>query len=347
MRPIVRGDKMESELFKRYHERFDHRGVETMSKLVRKAWVVSNLRKKLQHYKQSCETCLKNSAALRQSHGFLSRIGPVKDPFDVVSIDTKGGFTGYKSTRRYLHLAIDHATRYVWSTCAKGQGENDLINLLNEVLKSGRPKIVLCDRYGAMKGSKLKKAVEESGGKLVFICADSASSNGMVERVGFTLSEGIRCGLHDRNYDCAWTTVAKQSVETYNDTPHSVTGYAPRYLLTGENREFNLFERGEQGEENLEEARRKANEKSEKSHARNAFYFNKNRKETLLQVGQMVYCKLASKLNRGNYEVIYEGPYPVTRIVSGSLFEVEKEDGKRVVTNKKNLRLKIDRLEVD
>lgn len=97
-----------------------------------------------------------------------------------------------------------------------------------------------------------------------------------------------------------------------------------------------------ESEESLEEARKKANERSEKSHARNAFYFNKNRKDVKLEVGQKVYCKLASKINRGAYEVIYSGPFEVTRVLSESRFEIDKE-GKRVVTNKKNLRLKINR----
>ena len=101
-----------------------------------------------------------------------------------------------------------------------------------------------------------------------------------------------------------------------------------------------------ESEESLEEARKKANERSEKSHARNAFYFNKNRKDVKLEVGQKVYCKLASKINRGAYEVIYSGPFEVTRVLSESRFEIDKE-GKRVVTNKKNLRLKINRLYVD
>lgn len=31
----------------------------------------------------------------------------------------------------------------------------------------------------------------------------------------------------------AWTTIAQECVNRYNDTDHSVTGFAPRYLLYG------------------------------------------------------------------------------------------------------------------
>ena len=260
VRVIVRGEAMENELFERYHNEYNHRGVDTMLNLIRKSWAVKDLRKKLENFTKRCETCIKNKAAMKQSIGFLSRMGPAIRPFQIVSIDTKGGFSGYKSAKKYLHMAIDHMTRFVWTTTAKGQGENDLINLVNEILKSGKPEVILCDRYGAMRGNKFKEYLKGLGIKLVYICADSAPSNGTIERVGFTLSDGIRCKLYERDYSCAWTTIAKEVVNIYNDTPHSVTGFAPRFLLTGERREFEIF--ANESEISMERARELAIERS-------------------------------------------------------------------------------------
>ena len=148
------------------------------------------------------------------------------------------------------------------------------------------------------------------------------------------------------NAHCTWTALATRVINIYNDTPHSVTWYAPRFLLIGEKRENEVFQNEEEESETLEEARLRAIEKSERSHARNAFYFNKNRKDVTLEVGQWVYCKLASKLNRGAYNPIRSGPHQITRVISNTMFEIDK-DGKKVVTNKKNLRLKLNRLEID
>ena len=134
---------------------------------------------------------------------FVSRIGPTTRPFQVVSIDTKGGFSGFKSTKKYLHLAIDHMTRFTWHTTSKGQGEGDLINLMKEVLKNGKPDIVLCDRYGSMKGNKFRKFLGDLKINLCYIPADSASLNGTVERVGYTIGDAIRCKLYESDYECA------------------------------------------------------------------------------------------------------------------------------------------------
>lgn len=129
--------------------------------------------------------------------------------------------------------------------------------------------MILCGRYGAMRGNKFREHLRGLGIKLVFICADSPSSNGTIERVGFALSDGIRCKLYERDYSCAWTTIANEVVNIYNDTPHSVTGFAPRFLLTGERREFEIF--ANESEISMERARELAIERSNRSHARNAF----------------------------------------------------------------------------
>ena len=44
---------------------------------------------------------------------------------------------------------------------------------MREVLKDGKPKVVLSDRYGSMKGKKFRKFIEENGGKLIYTCADT------------------------------------------------------------------------------------------------------------------------------------------------------------------------------
>ena len=157
VRVIVESEEMENELIKRTHEYYNHDGVDKILGIIRKGYKVRDLRKKLTKFTRQCETCIKNKASIKQSLGFLSRMGPTINPFQVVSIDTKGGFTGYKSAKKYLHLAIDHMTRYTWHITAKCQGENDLINLVKEVLKDGKPEVILCDRYGAMKSKKFRK----------------------------------------------------------------------------------------------------------------------------------------------------------------------------------------------
>ena len=141
VRVVVEGDEMESELFRRYHKEESHGGEDKMKNRIRKAYDVKRLDKKVQEFARKCETCVKCKTAMRQSLGYLGTLGPAKEPFEVVSIDTKGGFKNLKSTKRYLHLAICHMTRKVWHVTSKSQTEEDMINLVKEILKEGNRKL--------------------------------------------------------------------------------------------------------------------------------------------------------------------------------------------------------------
>lgn len=43
----------------------------------------------------------------------MSHLGPTK-PYEIMSIDTIGGFGGSRSTKEYLHLLVDYYTRYAF-----------------------------------------------------------------------------------------------------------------------------------------------------------------------------------------------------------------------------------------
>ena len=45
----------------------------------------------------------------------LSILGPAKEVLEIISIDSIGGFEGFNSKFRYIHFAIDHFTRFLWT----------------------------------------------------------------------------------------------------------------------------------------------------------------------------------------------------------------------------------------
>ena len=58
-----------------------------------------------------CVTCIKNKSRGQRKFGLMSQSGPAKEPFKIVSIGTIGGF-GSRSIKKYLHLLVDHFTRF-------------------------------------------------------------------------------------------------------------------------------------------------------------------------------------------------------------------------------------------
>lgn len=82
---------------------------------------------------RKCEICIKNKSRGRDKIGLLSHLGPAKNPFEIVSIDTIGGFGGSRSTKKYLHLLVDHFTRYAYIHTSKTQTASDFIKLVEKV----------------------------------------------------------------------------------------------------------------------------------------------------------------------------------------------------------------------
>lgn len=60
---------------------------------------------------KNCSICIKNKSRISK-FGYLSQLGPATKPFEYMSIDTIGGFSGNNSPKKYVHLLVDHFTRY-------------------------------------------------------------------------------------------------------------------------------------------------------------------------------------------------------------------------------------------
>lgn len=68
---------------------------------------------------------------------------------------------------------------------------------------------------------------------MVFTVVNAPFSNGLNERLNQTLVNKIRCKINEKKRKVAWTTIAHECINKYNDTEHSVTGFALRYLMFG------------------------------------------------------------------------------------------------------------------
>ncbi|GFW57003.1 transposon Tf2-6 polyprotein [Trichonephila clavipes] len=66
-------------------------------------------------------------------YGLLEEVPVAGKPFEVMSLDTVGGFKYHNSQKKYLHIALDNATRYAWAFPSKTnrpecKGKNERVN---------------------------------------------------------------------------------------------------------------------------------------------------------------------------------------------------------------------------
>lgn len=165
--------------------------------------------------------------------GLISHLDPAEKPFEIVSLDTIGGFGESHSTKKYLHLLVDHYTRYAYILTSRTQNANDFIKLVKNITEDNEIGTILADQYPGINSDKFKEFLEKKNIPIIFTAVNAPFSNGLNERLNQTIINKIRCKINEKERKIAWTTIARECVKKFNETEYTVTGFAPAYLLEG------------------------------------------------------------------------------------------------------------------
>lgn len=308
--------KLANRLIDKVHKEFGHIGQNKILAMIRPKYHIRDIDKLVKEYCNKCDICLMNKSRIKQTKYELKKLGPPTEPYEVMSLDTIGGFNNCRSPKKYLHLLIDHFTRFCWMITSKSQTAEDFINLMNLVDKSIPIKTLLVDKYSGITSNTFKKYIKSRNINLLFTSTDCPTSNGNIERANQTITNRLRCKFYEKKG--SWPTLARECIDEYNRSIHTTTGFAPKYLLTGEETMLSPID----SESNLEADRRKANEKSREDFERNRERLNKG-DETKFEENDLVYVQDSSKLNRSKLEPIRTGPHKVIRQVSPQMYEID------------------------
>lgn len=268
-----------------------------------------------------------NKSRGQDKFGNMSHLGPAKKPFEIMSIDTIGGFGGSRSTKKYLYLLVDHFTRFAYMNTSKTQNANDFIKLVKKVAGDNDIGMILTDQYPGLNSKEFKQFLEEKGIPIIFTAINAPFSNGLNERLNQTLVNKIRCKINEDNKKTAWTTTARKSLEKYNETEHTVTGFAPIYLLEGKDitclpDKLKGKKTKEETQKDLSTDRKLALQNSIKSHNYNKKQFDKNRKHFEFKIGDIVFVENGNRLNRRKLDELKIGPYKISGKISNSIYKI-------------------------
>jgi len=231
---IILSEEFCKKFIENTHKYFCHIGIKQMQRKILPYYTARNISENIEQICKNCEICIKNKSRGQDKIGLMSNLGPAKKPFEIASIDTIGGFGGSRSTKKYLHLLVDHFTRFAYILTSKTQSANDFIKLTEDVLKENDIKIILTDQYPGINSKEFKNYLEKQKITLIFTAVNAPFSNGLNERLNQTLLNKIRCAINEEDRRSAWTTIVHNCVGKYNETEHTVTKFSPKYLLRGE-----------------------------------------------------------------------------------------------------------------
>ena len=195
---IILSEEFSKKIIKLVHEYLCHIGIRQMQKKISPIYTAKNLTRNITNICKNCETCKKNKTRGQEKFGLMSLLGPATKPFEIISIDTIGCFGGSRSTKKYLHLLVDHFTGYAFVLTSKTQNANDFIKLLKKVLETDEIGIILTDQYPGLNSKEFKEFLDKHNVKLIFTAVNTPFSNGLNERLIQTLVNKIRCKMNEK-----------------------------------------------------------------------------------------------------------------------------------------------------
>lgn len=320
---IIISQSAADKLIDRVHHSFGHIGSNCMFMTIKKHYYFKNMFNMINNYCKRCATCIKNKTRKPIKLGTMGILGPATKPFEIMSLDTIGGFGGRRSTKKYMHLVVDHFTRYAFISTSRTQTTNDFIHIIKKIKSENNLEIgiLLTDQYAGITSKQFQSYLEEENIEMILTAVDCAFSNGLNERLNQTLVNRIRCKINETEKKRSWTTIAQECINDYNNTIHSSTGFAPRYLLYGDSKQIVPAELYKST--NLQEDRNKALQNSTKAHELNEKRYNKQRKDWNFNKGDLVYVEMGNKLNRTKMDEIRQGPFPILNVVSKHIMEIK------------------------
>lgn len=239
-----------------------------------------------------------------------------------MSIDTIGGFGGNRSTKKNMHLLVDHFTRFAWILTSSTQTAIDFIKLISPIVKNKNIKMLMIDQYSGLNSSKFKEYLKHQNVQIIFTAVDNPQSNGLNERLNQTLVNRIHCKINENiNRNRPWTILAEECVKEYNNTIHSSTKFSPAFLVFGETSEI-VPESLKSTNYDIQEARNESLINTMKNFHFNKRRIDRNRKNHEFTEGDLVYVSNGNKLNRNKLDEIRRGPFIITKRISGCIFEV-------------------------
>ncbi|UYV68894.1 hypothetical protein LAZ67_6001509 [Cordylochernes scorpioides] len=295
------------------HQKFNHPGISQLTRIISAQYFWSGMSIDIRAFVKNCNICQMSKTPKGPKYGELGELPESPLPFDLVSMDTIAGFSRYGSAKNYLHVVVDHATRFAWTFPSRSTSTTTYIQVIKKVLQSGCPKRLLTDRAPAFTSPRFTRFLISHNIQPMLTTSNHPQANGLSERLNATLTGKLRL-LHLQHPRVSWTMLQSKVVKAYNDTPHSVTGFPPSYLMDGSlpkelSQHLDPYS-------SVTESRRLALQRTKERHKLDKIRFDKNHRFPDFEVGDLVLTKIYQHPNTGKLVPYFSGPYEIIEVIS-------------------------------
>ncbi|UYV69338.1 hypothetical protein LAZ67_6003268 [Cordylochernes scorpioides] len=318
---IIIPEALQHSLMNQVHSEYNHPGISQMTRLISTQYYWKGMANSIQKFVNSCHTCQIIKRPKGKPYGTLGQIPPPQQPFDLISIDTIAGFSKYGHSKTYLHVIVDHLTRYAWAFPSKSTSTLTYIQTLKKVLQQGSPKRLLSDRAPAFTSEKFRKFLLSRGIQPLLTTSNNPQANGLIERLNATITGKLRL-LYLENPKTSWTKLIKQVVQIYNQSPHTVTGFPPIFLMFNSippelKNHYNPFP-------DVQKARQLASSRTQLKHERDKQRYDKGHQAPHFEIGDLVLVKNYKHPDTGKLAPYFTGPFTIIEIISPNVVRINR-----------------------
>ncbi|UYV63201.1 hypothetical protein LAZ67_2003420 [Cordylochernes scorpioides] len=318
---IIIPEALQHSLMNQVHSEYNHPGISQMARLISTQYYWKGMAKSIQKFVNSCHTCQIIKRPKGKPYGTLGQIPPPQQPFDLISIDTIAGFSKYGHSKTYLHVIVDHLTRYAWAFPSKSTSTLTYIQTLKKVLQQGSPKRLLSDRAPAFTSEKFRKFLLSRGIQPLLTTSNNPQANGLIERLNATITGKLRL-LYLENPKTSWTKLIKQVVQIYNQSPHTVTGFPPIFLMFNSippelKTHYNPFP-------DVQKARQLASSRTQLKHERDKQRYDKGHQAPHFEIGDLALVKNYKHPDTGKLAPYFTGPFTIIEIISPNVVRINR-----------------------
>ncbi|UYV60500.1 hypothetical protein LAZ67_1001331 [Cordylochernes scorpioides] len=318
---IIIPETLQHTLMNKVHQEYNHPGISQMTRIITTQYYWKGISKSIEKFVRSCHTCQIIKRPKGKPYGALGQIPPPQQPFDLISIDTIAGFSKYGHSKTYLHVIVDHLTRYAWTFPSKSTSTLTYIQTLKTVLQQGSPKRLLSDRAPAFTSEKFRKFLIMHGIQPLLTTSNNPQANGLIERLNATITGKLRLAYLE-NPKASWTQLVKRVTQTYNNTPHSVTSFPPTYLM------FNVIPPDLRTHLNpypeINIAREIASSRTQNKHKKDKETFDKQHRTPHFEENDLVLVKNYRHPDTGKLAPYFTGPYKIIEIISPNVVRIDR-----------------------
>ena len=232
-------------------------------------------------------------------------------PGEVIYADVIGPLPTGRGGFKYIHCIVDSATRMAKATRLRVIHTKKIVSVLESWMQDyGQMKTLVTDNAPYYVSDEMAQWCLKMNVTHRLIAPYRHQSMGLVERYNRTLEDRLRKITYAEGG--SWVDHVARAEKSINTAVHHVTGFSPKELWEG-----------------TDEMRKLARERSDKERNRQ----NKNRRifPAHFFEGQMVLVKIRNPEKLNKLSVLWKGPYKLTKRLSKTMWEVEKQFGRRTV----------------